>query len=88
MEPKVHYGVHNDPPLVPILSQTNPVHTFPADFSEIYSDIIFSHLLPGLPKSLFPSEFPARIYTGGETFRKTSTSKTKKQTAAKRIDGF
>jgi len=48
---EVYYRVHKIPPLVPNLSQMNPVHTFPPNFPKTHSNIS-SHLHLGLPSGL------------------------------------
>jgi hypothetical protein len=51
--PTVHYRVHDSPPMVPILSQTNPLHNFPLYFSRIHSIIILQSTT-GLPSGSLP----------------------------------
>jgi hypothetical protein len=46
-DPKVHYHFHRSIPLVPVLSHTTPVPSFPVYFFKIHSNIIVS----SVPKS-------------------------------------
>jgi hypothetical protein len=50
--PKVHLRVQKSSPLVPVPSQTNPVHTSPTYLSKLST-----HLRFGLPSELFPTGF-------------------------------
>ena len=62
--PKVHYRIHKYPPLVPILSQLNPVHTPTTTFWTSIL-ILSSHLRLGLPSGLLPPGLTHRnpVYT-------------------------
>jgi len=58
--PNFHYRVYMRSPLVSILSQMNPVQTFPSYFPKIHL-ILSSHLRLGLPSGLFPSGLPTKF---------------------------
>jgi hypothetical protein len=36
---KVHYRIHNSPPMFPTLGQINPLHTIPSYLSKIHFNI-------------------------------------------------
>jgi hypothetical protein len=59
MEPKGSWLCSQEPTLVPILSQTNPVHSTPPYFSK-HIFILSSHQHPGLPIGPFLLTFPPK----------------------------
>ena len=56
LRPEVRYRFHNSQPLVPILSQFNPLHTYQTDCCIILL-LLCSRLLLDLPSGLFFSGF-------------------------------
>jgi hypothetical protein len=59
--PKFYFRVHMIPPLVPILSQIEPVPTTPSYFPKIHFNIVHPPLCICLPRGLFPSGVPTKI---------------------------
>jgi hypothetical protein len=59
--PKVHYRIHKSPPLVPILSQIDPVHIIASYLRSIL--ILSTHVRLGLPSGFFPyHQYPIRTH--------------------------
>jgi hypothetical protein len=59
--PEFHHRVHMSPPLVPILSQIDPIPTIPSYISKIYFNIVHPSTSWSSPSGLFPYGFPTNI---------------------------
>jgi hypothetical protein len=57
--PKLQYLVHKSPPLFPILSHINPIHSIPSYL--LFILILSAHVRLGLPSGPFPSRFHTNI---------------------------
>jgi hypothetical protein len=67
--PKVHYRVHNSPPLVPVLSQINRVDNFLTYFPKIRSNIILPIYAPAFQVvSSLPTKIFLSIYNISYTY--------------------
>jgi hypothetical protein len=57
---EVYYRVHKTPPLIPTMSQMNPIHIFPHYIPKIHLTVSY-HPRLDLLNILFPSVFPTKI---------------------------